>query len=337
MRKSFLTVAVLLAGLVSGCGPHEPTGQKVLGPPPGPPPYPQAKIVPIDRGLQDRARQELDADLKFSDEVIRAHAMEVVKNAALPDAGPILLVGLNDQSPLVRKAAALACGELREQSAQDRLEAMIDTATLQERMAIIFALHRIGDTRFTHEYEKTAIDPDPRVRDDTALMLGMLGEKSAIPILLQMQKEDKDPTVRLEAAGALWKLGDERGLDDLVGATISAYPDDQMVALLAIAGPHDMRSQGHIDAQLTADYTEVALVAARAAGILGSDRGYGVAMIGARSADPRQRLLAALAFADIGRSDAQPILGGLLADKTTDVRLAAAGALLQINQGKKSE
>jgi HEAT repeat protein len=119
-------------------------------------------------------------------------------------------------------------------------------------------------------------------------------------------------------------------LDDLVAGTISAYPDDQMIALLAIAGPHDTRSLGHVEAQLIADYPEVALVAARAAGILGSDRGYGVALIGAKSIDPRQRLLAALAFGDIGRTDAQPVLAGLLTDSETDVRLAAAGALLQI-------
>jgi HEAT repeat protein len=55
-----------------------------------------------------------------------------------------------------------------------------------------------------------------------------------------------------------------------------------------------------------------------------------VALIGAKSIDPRQRLLAALAFGDIGRTDAQPVLAGLLTDSETDVRLAAAGALLQI-------
>jgi HEAT repeat protein len=335
MRFSLI---VMVLGMLAGCGPRTPTEQKVLGLPKQPPGYPSAVKTPIDTALQDRARKELDTDLKSSDEVIRAHALEVVKNAKLRDAGPILLVALNDQSPLVRKAAALAAGELRETSVEDRLEAMIDSVTaLQERMAVIFALHRLGDTRFSHEFEKMVQDPDPRVRDDTVLILGMLGEKSACPMLLKSMQEDRDPDVRLEAAGALWKLGDERGLDDLVAGTISAYPDDQMVALLAITGPHDTRSLGHVEAQLIADYPEVALVAARAAGILGSDRGYGVALIGAKSVDPRQRRLAAMAFGDIGRPDAQPILANLLSDSDTDVRLTAAGALLQISGGTKSE
>ena len=329
MRKKF-SLIVLLVAVMAGCGPRTPTQQKVLGLPKQPPGYPSAVKTPIDTALQDRARQELDTDLKSSDEIYRAHALEVVKNAKLRDAGPILLVALNDQSPLVRKAAALAAGELRETSVEDRLEPMIDSAHTPERMAIIFALHRMGDTRFSHEFEKTAFDPDPHIRGDTALMLGMLGEKSATPILLKMMNEDHDPSVRLEAAGALWQLGQESGLEELVGGTISAYPDDQMVSLLAIAAPHDTRSLGHVDSQLIADYPEVALVAARAAGMLGSDQGYGVALIGAKSVDPRQRLLAALAFGDIGRTDSQPVLANLLSDTETDVRLAAAGALLEI-------
>jgi HEAT repeat protein len=327
--KKRISLTISSFALLAGCGPRMDQ-QKVLGPPKEPPAYPQAKAMPIDSAWQAQARKELDVDLKSSDEIIRAHALEVVKNVKPHDAASIISVALNDQSPLVRKAAALAAGELREQSVQSQLEPMLEAAHTPERMAIIFALHRMGDFRFTHEFEKTAIDPDPHVRGDTALMLGMLGEKSAAPILLLMMNSDHDPSVRLEAAGALWQLGQESGLEDLVAGTISAYPDDQMVSLLAIAAPHDTRSLGHVEAQLIADYPEVALVAARAAGMLGSDRGYGVALIGARDVDPRQRLLAALAFADIGRTDAQPVLAKLLADSDVDVRLASAGALLQL-------
>ena len=55
-----------------------------------------------------------------------------------------------------------------------------------------------------------------------------------------------------------------------------------------------------------------------------------MALIGAKSVDPRQRLLAVLAFGDIGRSDAQPVLANLLIDSDVDVRLAAAVSLLEI-------
>jgi HEAT repeat protein len=103
---------------------------------------------------------------------------------------------------------------------------------------------------------------------------------------------------------------------------------------LALAEPRDTRVLGNVESQLANDdYPEVGLVAARAAGMLGSDDGYGVALKGAKSVDPRQRFLAAMAFGDIGRADAQPILAKLLEDTDPDVRLASAEALLLI--GKK--
>lgn len=336
---SGLVGALLLmpVGLLCGCHPNgEMNQQKVLGAPPSPPPVPPQRDMPIDSSLQAQAHQELESALRDSDPLIRAHALEVVKNVNLTGAGPILTSALMDRSPLVRKAAALAAGEMQVRVSEDRLIQMLHDPDRAERLAAVFALHRLGDTRYSHRFEATAIDTDPHIRGDTALMLGMLGEKSAIPILQQMLERDHDPDVRLQAAGALWRLGDERGLDDLVGATLSRYPDDQMVALLALAQPHDTRVLGHVEAQLTADYPEVALVAARAAGMLGSDRGYGVALDGARSRDPRQRFLAAMAMGDIGRSDAQPVLRKLLNDSDPDVRLAAAGALLEIAKASKT-
>ena len=75
---------------------------------------------------------------------------------------------------------------------------------------------------------------------------------------------------------------------------------------------------------------EVALVAARAMGMIGSDAGYGVAQNNIKTPDPRKKALAALAFGQIGRSDAQPILAPLLKDHEQSVRVAAATAILQL-------
>lgn len=294
------------------------------------PAVPPAKALPIDQALVSEARAELDESLKSSDEIIRTHAIETVKSLNQPGAGEIIQSSLSDSSPLVRKAAAFAAGELQIREAVDRLNQRLDTPKLSERMAILFALHRLGDFSHTHEFEQTAVDPDPHIRGDTAMILGMLGEKSASGILMQMLEKDKIAAVRLQAAEALWRLGEERGLDELVGATVSMYPDDRMIAVLALAQPRDTRVLGHVEGLLTDDYPEVTLVAARAAGMLGSDHGYGVALNGAKSVDGRQRLLAAMALGAVGRTDAQPVLANLLRDSNPDVKLAAAGAELSL-------
>ncbi|HEV8291530.1 MAG TPA: HEAT repeat domain-containing protein, partial [Tepidisphaeraceae bacterium] len=154
-------------------------------------------------------------------------------------------------------------------------------------------------------------------------------EKSAINIL-HIALKDRAIEVRLQAAEALWRLGDEDGLKTLVGASLSGHPAHAMVALLGLAGPQDTRIKEHIRAGLESDYVEVKLVAARALGMLGSDEGFALARDTTHSPDVRQRYLAALALGAIARPDAQDILAPLLKDADPDVRVAAAAAILEL-------
>jgi HEAT repeat protein len=197
-------------------------------------------------------------------------------------------------------------------------------------IAVRFALHRMGNTTYSKDLEKSARDPQWQVRATTAIALGLMEEPTAARVLLPMLHDAEAP-VRLQAAEALWRLGNANGLRALVAGVSSAYADDQMVSILALAGPKDRRVLGHVRGALTDDHTEVGLVAARAVGMCGSDEGYVIAVDGTKSKDPRQRSLAALALGAIGRSDAQSYLGNLLKDKDApDVRLSAAQALLQL-------
>ena len=117
----------------------------------------------------------------------------------------------------------------------------------------------------------------------------------------------------------------------LVASSITLHPGQQMVGILALAGPRDDRVMQHVRAGMDSGYLEVALVTTRALGMLGSDEWFMLAMESARAAEARQRTLAALALGAIGRVDAQDVLGGLLKDPDADVRIAAATALLQLH------
>ena len=171
---------------------------------------------------------------------------------------------------------------------------------------------------------------DPHVRGTTAFVVGLLTEPSAAKMLTTLLA-DRSPAVRIQAAEALWRIGNQRGLEDLVAFSISGYPDDQMIALHAIAETGDQRVIQHIRGQLDSDYVEVSLAAARALGMFGSDEGWNIAVPAATSKDPRQRSLAALAMGAIGRSDLQGYLKGLIADKEPEVRISAATAILQLH------
>ena len=348
LALSLLAVALAVALALSGCGPDNVPAGYAPGKPKPPAGYHLARAMPIDAALQASARLQLAMAVGSPDEVVRAHALEVMADAAPADARSLVVPRLADSSMLVRKAAAMSAGRLKLSAAHDPLLRMAvyappsdpndpnqQTYAYQVRMAAVFALHELGDTRHSHELELAAVDPRPQIRGDAALIFELIGDTSAKPMLVQMLKHDKSQNVRLQAAEALWKMDDEAGENFLIPATLSGYQSDNMIALLALAGPRDQRALGHIQGFLSyEDNPAVALVAARAAGRLKCDWGVGVAEIAAAKGDPMQRSLAALALGDIGRPDDQPVLRKLLDDQQPDVRVTAAAALLEIGHAR---
>lgn len=328
-------VAALGAGLLAGgCtsqSSSEPQGAKLTKDPKSPPPVPPLKTTPQDVELWSKASQSLLAASKSDNPLLRAHALEGIKLADLKQGYPTIIAGMDDQAGLVRFSACMAAGELRLPQAHDGAVRLLSDLNENVRISAIYVLHRLGDKQYSHTLERTAVSPDLYVRANTALVLGMMQEPSAKKILTAML-HDSSPVVRLQAAEALWRLRDPEAVEYLITATISRYPDDQMIASLALAGPRDPRVIEHLRGMLVTQYLEVNLVAARAMGMIGSDEGYGTAREAVTSADPRQRQLAAMAFGSIGRLDSQPYLKRLLADVDPDVRIAAAGSILQLKR-----
>lgn len=328
-----LLVGVIAAGCAgNGQGKPAPVADRQIPAPKEPPAPPAVRNEQIDPALQTAARAELNAALASKDPLIHMHAVEAAQNTVGAKEPSIYLSALDDTAAQVRFAGAMAIGQLQTSQAKPQLLQMVNDTNPLVRVAVRFALHRLGDTTLSKEFETTAHDLEWQTRCETARVLGLLGEPTAVRVLKPMLR-DREDSVRLQAADSLWRLGSQDGLRTLVSASASGYPDDQMIALLGLAGPKDRRVLGHLRAALTADYTEVCLVAARAMGTCGSDAGYAIATDGAKSKDPRHRLLAAIAFGAIGRSDSQPYLAELLKDKdSADVRLGAAQALLQLKQ-----
>jgi HEAT repeat protein len=347
-RALFVTCCILLT-FITGCGPPGARGprpqrgipaDRALVKTKEPPKPPPAKAVPLDPQLRSAARQELAAAAKSSQAQLRAHAIEGARYAYPvigADAAKHIVAGLGDSEPLVRFAAAMAAGELKLEDARTSLGRIVEDPDPRVQVAVRFALHKLGDDSRTHDLEQFAVDAVPghqSVRVAVATVLGRLGEPTGVKIL-KVLRRDEATSVRQEAGEALYRLGDEQGVRDMIGLTASGYPDDQMFGLLALASRNDQRVRAHVrlalSSALSNEFPEVALVAARSMGMLGSDAGYAIAQNGAKSKDPRQRLLAALAFGAIGRSDAQEILAGLLKDADPTVRVAAATAALQLN------
>ncbi|HEX3355514.1 MAG TPA: HEAT repeat domain-containing protein [Tepidisphaeraceae bacterium] len=324
--KNLIPVLITLALIGCGAPAHHTI---VIPPPPQPPAPPAVQKVPLDAALRDAAKKELLAADQSPDPVLRANAIEALQDTLGNESADQVMHGLADEDPLVRFASAMAAGKLKLQAAYPVLQNLVDDPDYNVQVGVRFALHRLGDTRHSHDFEILARNPSRAVRGNVAIALGLLGEPSGLRVLRAMT-HDSEAIVRLQVAEAMWRLGDQDGLNILVVGTISEYPDDQMICLSALAEPRDSRVAPHLRGKLTSDYIEVGLVAARALGMVGSDAGYAIAQKGANSADPRHKSLAALAFGQIGRSDAQGILRPMLKDQSPPVRIAAATAILQL-------
>ncbi|MGD1278768.1 MAG: HEAT repeat domain-containing protein [Tepidisphaeraceae bacterium] len=329
MRRLWPLLALVF--FFMGCGPHRPSQRGMeMPPPPRMPDAPRLHPQSLDPALRDAARGELMAESDAASPIVRSHAIEAMSEAAGDLAAHAILKALSDPEPVVRFAAAMAAGRMRLKVAYQPMLAMVQDKDARVRAGVRFALHRLGDTRFSHDLERLAVNSDSSVRGATAMALGLLGEPSATRVLLPMMS-DSSSAVRIQAAEALWRLGNETGLKDLVEYSISPYPDDQMIAIVALAEPRDQRVIYYVRGALDNDYPEVSLAAARAMGMLDSDEGWYVAVPRTRSSDARQRYLAALALGAIGRSDLQGILAPLLKDPEPSVRIAAATAVLQLH------
>ncbi len=339
-RRLFLLVLIpVMSPVPFGCGGKGSQNAEVrrMPKPKEPPIPPPPKAVVIDPDLVATARRELELALEASDPTLRVHALEGLKETVGAEVGPGVVRALGDPQPPVRFAAAMAAGDLKLAAAKGTLLTKVEDPDHNVRVGVRYALHRLGVPTFSHDLERSAVDPDPRVRFTTSMVLGRMEEPSAIKVL-KVLRADAHAAVRQQAAESLYRLGDDQGLQDLIGLSASQHPDDMMIGLMGLTVRHDQRVTEHVRVGLTADYAEVQLVAARAMGLVARrpngpyDLGYVIARNATKANDPRQRLLAALALGSIGRADAQDALKGLLKDPDGDVRIAAGTALLQISR-----
>ncbi|CAN5411783.1 hypothetical protein BH09PLA1_BH09PLA1_36560 [soil metagenome] len=337
MKPLISLVASIALLSVAGCpGPNvqDPMAKEIRAPK-APPAPPRPIAEPISPELRGKAKLAIDDMLRSSDPILRANAIEAIQNTIGKEAAGQVVQGLSDPEPVVRFASTMAAGTLQLAEAKPALWDMAQTDTdTSVRVAARFALHRLGDTRLSHDLEKFAVDTDKWVRANTAMVLGQLGEKSALNILKAMVS-DRESVVRLQVSEAMWRLGDREGMENLVALSLSQAPDDQIIATLALVQPRNQDVSGVVYSKLVSDYPEASLAAARAMGILGSDSGYTIAMNATRAVDPRARAMAALALGAIGRSDAQPALTRLLGDQNPNVKLSAATAILQLKQPRE--
>lgn len=181
--------------------------------------------------------------VEAQDPCVRSNAIEALAQTVGAEAGDVYLQALKDKDPIVRFAAAVAVGDTRYAPAKDILTGMGKTEPDKRVFAgVIYALYRLGDQQYAGEVGKLLFDREKEVRAVAAMVMGKMGEPSAVGPLRSLLGDEQEPMVQLQLTESLSLLGDSRSTMLLEAYTKTTFLDDRLVAIPALARTRTQRA-----------------------------------------------------------------------------------------------
>lgn len=354
MNRHHATMTALLATSILAAGSSGLGGCQSGGPPPAAGSTDDPKVlamaeaaVPIEE--QERMRHDavdvLRQAMLTADPLLRMNAIEGLFSDT-EDLAWAVDLGLDDENRAVRFASAISIGVHRMSSIAPRLTEMAATDPSNSvRAAAIYALHVNDMPANLSELATMLQSDDPEVRGNVAMILGELGNPSALPLLesvlgrgMHRALPARARVTDLQIAEAMVQLGDERRLEGIRAALFSPGEQGELTALACqICGR--LRDEAsaqrlHLMAVRTGDQQQSAEVRMAAAWALGKiDRARAPVSVPLEYTDsnmPAHRAQAALTLGAIGRQSSLPILDRLLSDGDPLVQVSAAAAIVRI-------
>ncbi|MEK6645017.1 MAG: HEAT repeat domain-containing protein [Planctomycetota bacterium] len=300
------------------------------------------------RQIRGEALMFLKEAVKSDDPTLRIQALEALQTVAAADGIPYIMDNIDNGYAGVSFAALMSAGAIQEKRCLEKTRIRAEDSDPHVRIAAIYALHRLGDTKRTSELGELLMNhPDARVRANAAVAIGRLGEKGSAGLLRTANHREKKDVVKMQIREALAMLHDQRATDELIFAGYSAVPDQALPALAFLAEAKNDRAEDLFRHRLhKAEIPELRLIAARGLGRLGNNAGYDIACAHLffdspqrnRKNDPpeqqvaRVRSLAALALEAINDPDSLGPLSDAFHDEQQGMaaRLAIARATVGI-------
>jgi len=302
---------------------------------------------------RENARLLLRQAAESESPLLRANAIEAAAGAGAsgdPElAQELIRRGLADSNRGVRFVSAMNVGLLPACSERALVEPLLMDESESVQAAAIFALERCGRRVNPTPLAAMLRSDDPEVRGNAALVLGELGNPTALPMLRQAAGQGmlavnaaRVRIVELQIAEAQFKLG-ELAAADPIRAALFAPPQQSEFAALAcqICGRiGDQAATAALERLVDATGEderppEVRLAAAAALAQLRPIRPIDAEMAEAMllSDLPQVRGQAAITLARMGRAQALLAIQRLLSDPDPGVQVAAAGAILRLTAG----
>lgn len=317
-----------------------------------PKPEPLA-IDPIKASLDARTTLLQAADAP--EPATRIYALEAMAGTLGKDAGAVFREALRDSNPAVRYAAAMAIGDTKYEPALGDLQklARVGDGENDKRVyaAVIYALHRLGDTKYAGDLAKLLFDKEPEVRGAAAQAMGKMGEISGAGPLKAVLTNEHDEAVKMQLVESLALLGDMASADLLEAYTKGYFLDLRLAAIPALARSGAGRTARVLTEMVNERHP--ARVRVSAAGELArlgqvDQRGFDLAMrsirepaavlaesskVSKRNVDNDQASLVRLSIIALGymnRDDVVNVLHPMLRDNDGGIRVAAAMSILRL-------
>lgn len=299
--------------------------------PAGPPPTAKQVLAVV----RDRAIEQVLLSARSGDPFLRANAIEAMQ--PLPDrALPLAQLGLDDEHPVVRFAALVTIGKLNPPGMGDLVRGMLDDPSASVRGAAMFAGRKLGLDVPIDGLAPMLTSRDPGVRANAALLLGMMGDPSAIPMMQELAQVPMpragaaaQAVARIQMSEAVLKLGDNRALDAIRAGAYSSHDVVRVLSVTVMGKTGDRRMAPAIRQMLEDPPIELQLAAAEALARMGWDDGLPQMLEGARSEITAVRAQAAFGLGLVHDPRAATALVAMLDDPAEQVRLSAAAAILE--------
>jgi HEAT repeat protein len=188
------------------------------------PPVPAAQAAGLIDGLD------------HYDPIIRTAAARVIGRLRVTEAGDKLIAALNDSNRLVRRYAAEALGQIRDQRAVQSLTELAEYYRRDELgSAMIAGLAGIAHASSRDLFRSRIADPDAGVRRACAEGLGRLRDRESLDLLTPLVAKDPSAAVRLAGSFAVGLL-DQSQAHVIAGGLASAETAPQAAGYLIELG-----------------------------------------------------------------------------------------------------
>ena len=145
----------------------------------------------VNPALFENRLKNLFEKSKYDDLRVRTYLALAMGKTQNPIFGPILIEALKDENESVRIASIKSLGILRYKESCDKfVNILSNSSSNSEKLACIISLGAIGEEKYSNNLVEILDDEEPNLRWDAAIALLKMGNEKGVPIVKNLLSRD---------------------------------------------------------------------------------------------------------------------------------------------------